>query len=152
MEFLQNHLQPKVNNSEDLFTIIYDNLNDDWDKCTANTGCAIIKYFQDRPIRYLEQVQFATFRRITEEALSDTELYNLLTYFCGERAPLLTHHFVLIEGDECTTIPYRDLAEAEDIRKLYNPKTGEEIEDYVNNIYVTYDLSSPIKKLKESKS
>jgi hypothetical protein len=131
------------------YSDLYLNIRDDWDPILAKAGHDIVLHVQKSPLSYLEQIQFASFRRIIEINISDFQLKNLLNYFCGQRAPLLKYHFAIIEDDYITTITQEDLAEADKTGLFYHPKTGEKVDNYEEKIYVMYDLNDKFTELKK---
>jgi hypothetical protein len=144
---LMQHNKPAVL-PDKFFSSLYSYLSEDWDSTVAQAGNEIVNHILKTPSSYLEQIQFASFKRIIKTEISDHELKSLLNYFCGNRAQLLEYHFAIIEEDSVTTITNEQLAEADKIGSFYHPYTGEVIDNYESKIFVMYDLTHKLRQLK----
>lgn len=108
----------------------------------ADIAWKIVLFFEDHDPTHHSHLSFTSFMDILGSKPSCQDyLYTALTYLSGDRVPLLNVGFEVYDevNGEFVTISQEDIHSAELEGELFNPATGELIDNYEDKILVYFE-------------
>jgi hypothetical protein len=101
---------------------------------------AILEFISATPATQLQHITFGMLRQAA--GLDRTgEIFPAVVYLSGARVPLLTPFFELIDGGQPEHLSLEEVEEARRDMVLFNPRTGEVVEDFEHKLYMHFLLS-----------
>ena len=108
----------------------------------------IFNYLLSRPISQLKHLTHGSLKVAIGEYCSDVDVVKAIQYLCGDRAPVLSLHFELVD-DEDNYLPLEDddIRDAKRTGKLVHPETGEYIENFEDKVLMYFTPSSLVQEV-----
>lgn len=128
---------------------IYSRFEEDWGKSSLQFSVCvkILEYLLSRPINQLKHLTYGSLKLAIGENRSDIHILQAIQYLCGDRASILSLHFEFIdENEQSFDLDDDEVKHAQKTGKLAHPKTGENIENFEDQVLMYFTPSSFIKE------
>ncbi|SJM91467.1 conserved hypothetical protein [Crenothrix polyspora] len=108
----------------------------------------IFNYLLSRPKNQLKHLTHGSLKVAIGEYRSDVDVLKAIQYLCGDRVPVLSLHFELVD-DQDNYLPLKDadIRDAKKTGKLVHPETGEYVENFEDKVLMYFTPSSLVQEV-----
>lgn len=111
----------------------------------AEICVAILDYLLRSP--KISHITYGSLRKVVGDKYKNEDLLAAIPYITGDSTNLLEVNFELIIDDEIIPLTVAEVKIADRTKTLYNPDTGELVENFEDKVFMYFSPSSLVKKI-----
>ena len=111
----------------------------------AEICASILDYLLRSP--KLSHITYGSLRKVVGDKYKNEDLLATIPYMTGDSTNLLEVNFELIVDDEIFPLSVSEVKIADRTKTLYNPETGELVENFEDKVFMYFSPSSLVKKI-----
>lgn len=111
----------------------------------AEICVSILDYLLRSP--KLSHITYGSLRKVVGDKYKNEDLLATIPYMTGDSTNLLEVNFELIVDDEIFPLAVSEVKIADRTKTLYNPETGELVENFEDKVFMYFSPSSLVKKI-----
>jgi len=134
----------------DILDQIKTKIREDWKGDPQEKICLLILTYLTQSENLLH-LTFSSLAQVSGNTYKQDQILDSIQYLCGDRVHLLDVNFELIQDDdEPVDIDQEYLSIAESTGKLIHPKTGEEVANFKDDVYIYFRPSNLVRTIQVS--